>query len=322
MESLTPHFPLIKTETPKSKSHFAMSALAAVRIAPAPERRHVRSSIRGKARRVAATSASVPASGAELLSSIEIDSPGWSGGYGTGGKVWSSSRVLCDFLVDVAAGVEDCGGFEFQGVRVVELGSGTGVVGIACAALGASTVVLTDGGSKSLLKLSEENAAKNIGKAKTIDPEATTMTVSGYKWGQSPLPAKLANSAPYDLIIGSDCTYAVGGHGALCDAIVDLTKCGDDDEKNEKNDPSKNDKNEPCVILAHQHRTLAAALAGRGSKGWGVDPNLTMFIETAKKRGLKVEEIRVTKLAWHGLRNVSVLLVTRRAREEETTSST
>lgn len=236
---------------------------------------------------------------------MDIESPGWSGGYGTGGKIWSSSRVLCDFLVDVATGLEDCGGFELCGARVVELGSGTGVVGIACAALGAGQVVLTDGGSKSLLKLAEENAARNV-RAKTIDPDTTTMRVCGYKWG-SRLPEKLTTNAPFDLIIGSDCTYAVGGHGGLCDAILDLAKCAGDADTNEKR--------EPTVILAHQHRTLAAALAGRGSSGWGRDPNLEMFIETANKRGLRVEEIRLVKLAWHGLRNVSVLRVARRATE-------
>jgi hypothetical protein len=65
------------------------------------------------------------------------------------------------------------------------------------------------------------------------------------------------------------------------------------------------------VLLAHQHRTLAAALAGRGSQGWGRDPHLSMFVETAAERGLDVREVREVRLAWHGLRNVSVLRVER-----------
>jgi hypothetical protein len=43
------------------------------------------------------------------------------------------------------------------------------------------------------------------------------------------------------------------------------------------------------VILGHQHRTLAAALAGRGSGGWGRDPHLGMFVETAARRGGAVQ---------------------------------
>jgi hypothetical protein len=221
---------------------------------------------------------------------------------------------LCDFLVDVAAGLEDACGFELRGAKVVELGSGTGVVGIACAALGASEVVLTDGGSRSLLKLAETNAAKNAAMnddSRLIDSGKTAVRVCGYKWGDANVPQKIIESAPFDLIIGSDCTYSAGGHRALCDAVNDLWRCGRVEDAGSA-DPTAT---APTVILAHQHRTLAGLLAGRGSAGWGQDPNLAMFIETAKTRGLEVEEVRLEKLAWHGLRNVSVLRVTRRGKE-------
>jgi hypothetical protein len=36
-----------------------------------------------------------------------------------------------------------------------------------------------------------------------------------------------------------------------------------------------------------------------------------MFVETAAERGLDVREVREVRLAWHGLRNVSVLCVER-----------
>ena len=35
-----------------------------------------------------------------------------------------------------------------------------------------------------------------------------------------------------------------------------------------------------------------------------------MFVRTAARRGLRVEEMETKRLAWHGLRNVSVLKVT------------
>ena len=128
----------------------AVSAVSAVSAAAPGSRRPARC----HARRALAR-AGPPASGAELLATLELEAPGWSGGYGTGGKVWSSSRVLCDYLVDVAAGLEAVPPLELRGAHVVELGSGTGAVGLACAALGARAVVLTDGGSKSLLRLAE-----------------------------------------------------------------------------------------------------------------------------------------------------------------------
>lgn len=243
-----------------------------------------------------------PSSGTELLRRLDIDAPGWSGGYGTGGKVWSSSAVLCDWLVNNAAGLN------LRGASVVELGSGTGVVGIACAALGASRVILSDGGSKSLLRLAKDNAAKNA-RAGNIDLDATDVTVCGYSWGAGEIPPEMISAAPFDVVVGSDCTYSVGGHGALCDSINALLACGRADELDDTREPVAR-SNPPVVILGHQHRTLAAALAGRGSSGWGKDPHLDMFVRTAARRGLRVEEMETKRLAWHGLRNVSVLRVT------------
>ena len=222
-----------------------------------------------------------PSSGAELLRRLDIDAPGWSGGYGTGGKVWSSSAVLCDWLVDNAAGLH------LRGASVAELGSGTGVVGIACAALGASRVVLSDGGSKSLLRLAKDNAAKNA-RAGNIDLDATDVTVCGYSWGADGVPPRSLRRPSTSS--SARTAYSVGGHGALCDSINALLACGRADERDDTREPVAR-SNPPVVILGHQHRTLAAALAGRGSSGWGRDPHLDMFVRTAARRGLRVEEV-------------------------------
>ena len=279
------------------------SSLGAWRVAPSRRSRRARGTSRGWTRVPTAAVPDVrPSSGTELLRRLDIDAPGWSGGYGTGGKVWSSSAVLCDWLVNNAAGLN------LRGASVVELGSGTGVVGIACAALGASRVILSDGGSKSLLRLAKDNAAKNA-RAGNIDLDATDVTVCGYSWGAGEIPPEMISAAPFDVVVGSDCTYSVGGHGALCDSINALLACGRADELDDTREPVAR-SNPPVVILGHQHRTLAAALAGRGSSGWGKDPHLDMFVRTAARRGLRVEEMETKRLAWHGLRNVSVLRVT------------
>ena len=242
--------------------------------------------------------------------------------------MWSASAVLTRWLVDHA---ETLG---LAGSSVVELGSGTGAVGIAAAALGASTVVLSDGGSQSLIRLAKDNAAKNI-RAGAIDGEVTAVHTVQYAWGKGPLPRVMAAAAPYDLVVGSDCTYSVGGHGALCDSIAELLahsarvaeELADAGERDERDaagrggtsrHPSRHPTGaggSPRVILGHQHRTLAAALAGRGSAGWGRDPHLAMFAAAAKSRGLVVTELLTESLAWHGLRNVSVLEVSLEPRD-------
>ena len=97
----------------------------------------------------------VPRAAATSSVGLDLEAPGWSGGYGTGGKVWSSSAVLTRWI---EANANSLG---LDGASVLELGSGTGAVGLAAAAMGAARVVLTDGGSESLLKLAKDNAARN-----------------------------------------------------------------------------------------------------------------------------------------------------------------
>ena len=156
---------------------------------------------------------------------LDLEAPGWSGGYGTGGKVWSSAAVLTRWL---GANAPALG---LEGASVLELGSGTGAVGLAAAAMGATRVVLTDGGSESLLKLAKDNAARNRAPGGAIDPSCD-IRVARYRWGDGKMPAVVADAAPFHLVVGSDCTYSVGGHGPLCDVIREvLTAAADDNAR-------------------------------------------------------------------------------------------
>ena len=75
------------------------------------------------------------------------------GSCGVGGEVWPAAAALCTWLSEHAA--------EIRGAHVLELGSGTGVCGLYAAALGASSVTLTDGGSDDLLELARSNVEMN-----------------------------------------------------------------------------------------------------------------------------------------------------------------
>ncbi|XRB08179.1 lysine methyltransferase [Pycnococcus provasolii] len=237
---------------------------------------------------------------------LTLEAPGWSGGYGTGGRVWLSSDVLIEFLRENDDVVRDA--------SVVELGSGTGAVGIAAAALGARSVILSDGGSDSLVRLAKDNASRNVASG-AIDGAKTTIDVAAYRWNDAAPPAEMLAAAPFDVILGSDCTYSVSSHGALCDAVkalLALSGGGDGGEASESENDDDGGGGRCRVILGHQHRTLPAFLAGRGFavNGWGRDPHLDMFVKTARERGLDANEIQTTKLRWHGLLNVTLLELT------------
>jgi predicted nicotinamide N-methyase len=68
---------------------------------------------------------------------------------GIGGEIWPAAVAMCDFLANHTDAV--------RGARVLELGCGTGACGLYAAALGASRVLLSDGGSSALCDLIEVN---------------------------------------------------------------------------------------------------------------------------------------------------------------------
>ena len=129
-------------------------------------------------------------------SRLALTAPGWGRGVGTGGAVWPAAEVLARWLLDERKTV--------QGARVLELGSGTGAVGLFAAGCGASSVLLTDGDA-SLCSLAADNARDNA----ALMPDATVTTMR-YRWGGS----VEALGGPFDLALASDLTYEPAAHGA------------------------------------------------------------------------------------------------------------
>ncbi|KAJ1482011.1 putative methyltransferase-domain-containing protein, partial [Baffinella frigidus] len=110
---------------------------------------------------------------------------------GTGAAVWDAALVLCEFLAlhpDLV-----------RGKRVVELGSGTGVLGLVCARLGAERVILTD--LPEQLPLLEDNVRRNA--------LETRVAVRGCAWGSQPAVREViaALGGPPDLVVASDVVY-------------------------------------------------------------------------------------------------------------------
>lgn len=126
-------------------------------------------------------------------------------GLGTGATVWPAAHVLAKYL-ERRFGVRGLEGF-----RVVDLGSGTGVVGIVAADLGAEAF-LTD--QEQLLFLMRENAERFARKAEdggettaaataaeVVKPASDTVHVLTYDWGME--DGELA--PPVDVVLVSDC---------------------------------------------------------------------------------------------------------------------
>ena len=254
---------------------------------------------------------------------ILIESPGWSAGYGTGGKIWLSSKVLAEYLLKQEEEEEEEEEFVYtNSLNVLELGCGTGYAGIFAAKYyegketKTSSLTLTDGGTEALLRLCEENARQN---------GIENVLACKYEWGGkmcSSLRERVKRFPP-DLILGSDCTYERKAHEDLCESIAELLELAARGIERGKNEEAKGRGNErakdsssssplppPRVLLAHQHRTFASLLNGHGfGPSIGLDPNYVHFLETCERKGLVCEEVHTEKLAWHGLRNVSIVSI-------------
>ncbi|CAN0118488.1 unnamed protein product [Ectocarpus sp. 12 AP-2014] len=106
----------------------------------------------------------------------------------SGQRLWEGSLLLCAYLVE-ACRIEDsnssagdcCRGMgkpklDLQGKSVLELGAGTGIVGMLAAKLGAQTLVLTDGDDK-CVAMAQKNIQDN-------DVPFDQALVTALRWGE------------------------------------------------------------------------------------------------------------------------------------------
>lgn len=182
----------------------------------------------------------------------------------TGAFVWHAGRMLCEWLSERTASAE------LAGSSVLDLGTGTGVCGIYAACLGASEVLLTDGGSESLLKLAESNVELN----RMLYPTAD-VRVAPYSWGVEPTPVS-TTAESWRWILGADLTYDQHAHQPLCAALHRLLL--QPDQRLAAGSVDQSDWMAPRAILSHQHRLG--------------DLPLEVFVDTATAQGLAVSELR------------------------------
>lgn len=188
----------------------------------------------------------------------------------TGGRLWSSAAVLCRWQLRHAA--------EVRGSALLELGCGTGAVGLFAAALGARRVTVTDGGPAALLELARSNveAARRAGLF-----EAGTVEVREHAWGDT-----AGALGRHDFVLGSDLTYASEAHAPLCASLAAQLR---------RHSPG-------CrVVLAHEHRVApalapAAELAPADALAAGLDDEkLAAFVAAAEAAGLVVRTLRTER---------------------------
>lgn len=206
---------------------------------------------------------------------------------GIGGEIWPAAVAMCDWLANNT----------IAGTRVLELGSGTGACGLYAAGLGASHVLLTDGGSLALHELCAGNIEANRrlfaddarvqaaqlrwgAEADGGSPEASFAAAlaelhgeRGTEIGEGRCVGDLADTEPvFDWVIASDVTYgheAFGSEsriiGALCHTLGSLLRSGGRRASGchaatttSAQGPAPSHR--PRVIMAHEHRARDCGL--------------------------------------------------------------
>ncbi|XP_030627872.1 protein N-lysine methyltransferase METTL21A isoform X1 [Chanos chanos] len=118
---------------------------------------------------------------------------------GVAAVVWDAAVVLCMYL--------ELGHIDLKGKTAVELGAGTGLVGIVAALLGEnlSNVTVTD--RKPALEFLTENVRSNI-----PPDQQRAVQVSELSWGED---LERYPSGGFDLILGADIVYLEETFSAL-----------------------------------------------------------------------------------------------------------
>ncbi|CAE6457837.1 unnamed protein product [Rhizoctonia solani] len=123
-------------------------------------------------------------------------------GQRCGGIAWPAGEVLSRYLASRGS---------LTGQRVIELGSGTGLVGLVAGLLGAEEVVITDQESEQLINIMKENVELNNLQGR--------VRASVLNWGE-PISPDLPSTA--SLIIAADCVYAEPAFPLLVSTLADL----------------------------------------------------------------------------------------------------
>lgn len=112
----------------------------------------------------------------------------------TGWLVWPVAHEFTKFLMENSS--------LLVGKSVLELGAGTGLIGLVCACAGARSVVISD--IREGLPMCQSNVAANC----AVTPTECTVAVEELFWGNDDHLANiLTTTGPIDVIVASDVVY-------------------------------------------------------------------------------------------------------------------
>jgi len=136
----------------------------------------------------------------------------WGGSASTGAAIWNGANMAVWYLEN------QIGATNLKDKSVLELGAGVGFTSIVASAMGANTVLITDG-NEAVLKLADENISINL------DTNGKSIKTQQLRWNV-PEDEKAADEVAkggWDYILASDVTYKRAAWPDLMATIAHLS---------------------------------------------------------------------------------------------------
>lgn len=127
--------------------------------------------------------------------------------------LWDSSLLLSQLIAGSKQQNNDPG-WSVEGQHVLELGSGTGLVGIICALAGAESTVLTDYPSPEILENIRKNVETNVAfrQRTSLRRPADSVSVEAHKWGELEETFAKSNAHKFTRVLATGCLWLPEQH--------------------------------------------------------------------------------------------------------------
>lgn len=136
--------------------------------------------------------------------------------------LWNSGLQIADYIED-----DEVREWNVEGMKVLELGAGTGLSGIIAARAGAEEVVITDYPAPEVLANIKRNVEKNVKSDQSSARAATGRPqcwVQGHEWGNLEDEFCAEHKGTFDIIIVADCLWMPWQHENLMKSINHFMK--------------------------------------------------------------------------------------------------
>ena len=142
--------------------------------------------------------------------------------------LWDSSLLLSQLIADSGRDLR----WSVQGLHVLELGSGTGLVGMICALAGAESTVLTDYPSVEILENIRDNVEVNVLSRQQASPlkQKNGVSVEAHKWGDVDEDFAVSNAHKFTRVVATGCLWLSEQHENIARSMAHFLAESEDAE--------------------------------------------------------------------------------------------